>query len=387
VRRVEEEDVPAEIVRRRREDLEPKDVAGRLGLARYATAQSCSREATRLLEEALDLDSMNKEAIAAYGGEPKWRKFHDEHLERTLTGRAVLYELINAPGMTPSTLAERIEGARKARALPPTEAFLRVSRSMKEAKGLRRDEKLASRDGKTPAALYTVLVPESYDPWVPLPLVIALHDGGRGGRDGTQVVGSGRDAVPLYAEVAAARGWIVACPTAVVAPWSDPANEALVLALLDEVGTRWNVDLDRVFLVGHGMGAAGALSIGGAHLDLFAGLGASSGSSLPVPKGAKAAGTAVFLYHAADDPAAPVEGTRSVADALLAANADVVYLELPNLGHSFPTEGQREMYDVFRGKRLAESRRASDWPRPSFGKPPSPDEIRDLGGPAKPGGR
>src|SRR5205085_3008611 len=135
-------------------------------------------------------------------------------------------------------------------------------------------------------------------------------------------------------------------------PWTAPANEPWVMALLDEVVAAWNVDLDRVFLVGHGMGGDGAAVIGTHHLDRFAGIACSSSTaSASALKGAKAAGAAVFLYHADDDPAVAVESTRATADALLAVDADVVYLELPGQGHAFPGEAAREMVSFLRVKR------------------------------------
>jgi hypothetical protein len=384
VKRVDEESIPAEIVRRRREDLDPKDVEGRVGLAKYAISQSLVREANRVLEEALALSPTHAEALKLYGGEAKYQAFVRSNPQCVPSSRKLLDELLMVPKAEreAGAFARYLDTHKMSIDIPPRETLGRAYTSAKASKGFRKDEPLRLRADKSPGATYSLFVPEGYDSWTPLPLLVALHDGGRGGKDGTSVNGSGRDAVTLYLEGAQNRGWIVVCPTAVAAPWTAPANEPLVLAVLDEVCARWNVDLDRVFLVGHGMGADGALAIGAKHLDLFAGLGASSGEAPAAPKGVKAAGTTVFLYHAADDPATAVGVTRTVADQLLAADADVVYLELPNLGHSFPTEGQKEMYDTFRGKRLADSKRPTDWPRASFLRKPMPDEIRDLGDPS-----
>jgi pimeloyl-ACP methyl ester carboxylesterase len=369
-------------VRRRREDLDPKDVEGRVGLAKYAIAQKATREASRVLEEALLLAPTNAEALALYGGGERMAAFRRTNL--TIARPPFLDEILAArDGKDGAAIARRVFAERAGLLqILPRETLGRVWSSRKEPKGLRRDEKLSVRAEKFSGAVYTVFVPEEYDGWTPLPLLLALHDGGRGGKDGTAVVGSGRDAATLYLEGAQSRRWIVACPTAPVAPWTATTNEALVLAVLDDVCARWNVDLDRVFLVGHGMGADGACLFGPKHTDLFAGIGASAATNPAIAKSVKGSGTAVFLYHAADDPAAPVEATRAAADALLGVDADVVYLELPNLGHSFPTEGQREMVDVFRGKRLNDARRASDWPRASFSRAPTPDEVRAFGDPA-----
>ena len=41
--------------------------------------------------------------------------------------------------------------------------------------------------------------------------------------------------MPFYRRHAEQRGYLVACPTAVKAPWSQRDNEALVRAVLDEM--------------------------------------------------------------------------------------------------------------------------------------------------------
>jgi poly(3-hydroxybutyrate) depolymerase len=243
----------------------------------------------------------------------------------------------------------------------------RVRESARQPRGIRDLVALRSGADRFPGATYSIFVPTGYDPLTPLPLVVALHDGGKGGKDGTAVVGSGKDATTLYLDGAQERGWILVAPTAIVAPWTAKENEPFIMALLDEVIATWAVDLDRVFLVGHGMGGDGTAAIGARHLDRFAGIACSSstagGNAL---KAAKGAGTAVFLYHADDDPAVAVSGTRAVADALLASDADFVYLELPGQGHGFAGEASRELYAFFRVKRLSDSRRATDWPRSSL---------------------
>src|SRR5262245_40486072 len=156
VKRVDEEDVPPEIVRRRREDLAAKDVAGRVGLAKYAVAQKAAREADRVLEEALLLAPENAEALAMYGGEEKFKAFRLAN--PTLGIRPMLDEFIKArdgvrPGDSGDSMAKRIaESAAGHLPLPSPETFGRVWKSRKEAKGLRRDENLVIRADKNPGA-------------------------------------------------------------------------------------------------------------------------------------------------------------------------------------------------------------------------------------------
>lgn len=381
VKKVEEDPPTAETIRRRREDLAPTDAAGRVGLAKYALSQKLVREANRCLEEALALEPTNAEALELYGGAAK--------LEAARRGKPALVPALRtaltaylglADGKARAAAAARLEAefGFPARA----EVLERAWRGAKVARGLTEDAPVTFRADRHPGATWTFYVPPGYDPLVPTPLLVALHDAGRGGREGTTVTGSGRDAATLYLEAASTRGWLLACPTAVTPAWSGDGVAAYLGDVVDEACARFHVDLDRVHLVGHGTGANVALAVGGARPDLFAALGATAPTAPVAPTAAARAGTAVFLYHADDDPVADVGVTRAVADALLRASADVVYLELTGVGHGFPSDALRELADVLRGKRLADAKRPDDHPRSSFARPVTPAEVAAVGDPS-----
>ena len=381
VKRVDEESVPDEVVRRRHDGLAPDDVAGRVGLAKYATSVKSRLEAQRLLEEALVLEPTHNEALALYGGPEKWQAMRrgnpalDPDLKKALAAWL--------------QIEDKATRAREARALeakfgyPAVASVLeRAWKSAREPKGLREDLPLTLRSDKHPGARFTVYVPEGYDPLTPTPLVLALHGGGAGGRDHAAVVGNGRDASTLYLQAVTSLGWILVCPTALRAPWDDPANEPWLTTVLEEVEARFDVDLDRVYLTGHSMGGFGTWWFGPRHAELFAAIGptAGGGGAAAVKKLAEK-GTPVFVYHSADDPVVGVASDQQAATALLDAGADVVYLQLEDRGHSFPAEAEKELFDVFRVKRLIDPKRASAWPRSSFSRKPSPDEAKYLGDP------
>lgn len=382
VRRVDEDPPTAETIRRRREDLAPADVAGRVGLATYAVSQKWVREANRCLEEALALEPTHAQALALYGGAARF--------EAARRGRPALVPALRTAltaylgldaGPARAVAARSLEAEHGFPARP--EVLERAWRSARTPRGVTADVAVTFRADRRPGATWTYYVPPGYDPFLPTPLLVALHDAGRGGREGTTVVGSGRDAATLYLEAAQARGWILACPTAVTPSWAGgDADAAYVLDVVEEAAARFHVDLDRVALVGHGTGGTAAVAIGGGRPDVFALVGASGAPSLVAPTAAARAGTAVFLYHGDDDPAAAVGSTRAVADVLLKGNGDVVYLELTGLGHAFPSDAMRELADVFRGKRLADAKRPDDHPRSSFARAASPAELKALGDPA-----
>jgi dienelactone hydrolase len=382
VKRVEEELDAEDVVRRRHRDLAPTDAVGRVGLAKYALAQKVRFEGERLLEEALALDPAVPEGAALYGGLEKFAAARrgnpalDTDLRAALAGYLALRD-------GPARAKEAASIAARFGMLPRAEYFERAWRSSREAKGFEPNVVARLRAEKHPGASYALRIPESYDPFTPAPLLIALHDGGAGGKDGKSVVGRGRDADALYAGEADRFGWIVACPTAVIAPWTDPANDAWLLDVLEEVTARFHVDLDRVFVAGHGAGAAGAWTFASKHPTLLAGLASSASTTAGVGlKALRDAKLRLFLYHATDDTVTGPTYARADADALLELGADVTYLELPAGGHSLPGDAEKEMFDLFGRPRRYDPRRTSAWPASSFARSASADEKRDLGDPA-----
>jgi hypothetical protein len=381
VRKIDEEPDPEDVVRRRARDLAPGDAAGRVGLARYALSQRLKLDADRLLEEALALDPKVADGAALYGGLERFEAAAKSNPALRAAWRADLAAYLRLEDGKARRAAADAMAARHGTALRP-ELLERARRSSLEPTGFSDGVAARLRAEKHPGATYSIRVPATYDPLVPTPLLVGLHDGRGGGRDGRTVVGRGRDADGLFAGGAERNGWILVCPTALVVPWSDPANDAWLADVLEEVLLRWNVDLDRMFLAGQGGGADGVWSFCAKRPGLFAGI---APTTTPVAgtglKALRDARTRVFLYHSEDDSVVGPGYSRAAADALLDLGADVTYLELPDRGHSFPPEADGEMFDLFRRARRFDPKRTSAWPVSSFARPVTADERRDLGDP------
>lgn len=382
VKRIDEEVDAEDVVRRRHADLAANDAVGRVGLARYALAQKVRFEGERLLEEALAIDPKVEGAEALYGGlerfaaAKKGNPALDKELRAALSGYLGLES-----GSARAKEAARIAGAF---GMPPRpDYFERAWRSAREPKGFRANAIATLRADRHPGASYAIRVPEAYDPFTPMPLLVALHDGGAGGKDGKSVVGRGRDADGLYAASADRFGFLVVCPTAIAAPWSDPANDAWIADVIEEVTIRFHVDLDRVFLAGHGAASTGVWAFATKHAGMLAGV-APTGATGPGTgfKAARDARLRVFLYHSTDDSVTGPGFSRADADALLELGVDATYLELPTGGHSFPGPAEAEMFDLFRRHRRFDGRRTSAWPSSSFARAATPDERRDIADPA-----
>ena len=88
----------------------------------------------------------------------------------------------------------------------------------------------------------------------PVPVVVALH--GMGGSENVFFDGYGNGIVP---RLASERGWIVIGPRVEGVLGAGPPPP--VPAILDELAKRYPIDLKRVYLVGHSMGAGHAVQL------------------------------------------------------------------------------------------------------------------------------
>ncbi len=209
---------------------------------------------------------------------------------------------------------------------------------------------------------YRMYVPTSYSPRRAAPLIIALH--GLGGTEDAFFDSYGKK----LPELAEARGYIVAAPLGyrvdggygygVGAPSADPltrragtASEEDVMQVLAQVKKLYTIDEDRVFLMGHSMGAIGTWKLAAKFPEPWAALGLFSGMGAPatvdrfrqIPQ---------FVVHGDADPTVNVAGSRAMVAALKALNADVTYVEVPGGNHLNVVEPNfGAMFDFFATRR------------------------------------
>lgn len=363
-----------------RKAREATTVEACLELARWCAGEKLREEQALAYELALALDPANEEARKALGSRaPRG----DAAQRRELASKFV------AEG-----LEETLAAIRKDPEFPWAETELRrARRSASQPKGYVEDRPLSLRaDRLLPNASYTYAVPEGYDPLTPTPLVIGLHGGGAGGADGKLVVGRGRDTITFYREECAKRGWICVCPNALTAGWGSRENCDLIDALLEEILALYNVDENRIYLVGHSMGGGGAWAQGGRLLGTWAAVApAASFGPSRIPDYFKTQ-TGLYVYHSDDDPRTRVEGVRPAMETYRGTENDYVYTELPGKEHSFPMEVVADIFEYFDLHRRALPPRYQPTVRPqsSFLRKVSKDERKYLaalgGGAAEPEG-
>jgi predicted peptidase len=142
--------------------------------------------------------------------------------------------------------------------------------------------------------------------------------------------------------------------------WSND----LLLALLDEIGRKYAVDPERIYLTGLSMGGFGTWSLGVSHPERFAAIAPICGggewisvvlSSRDRIQELKSLG--VWAFHGAKDPVVPLDESQRMVDALKKVGVHEVKLTVyPEAGHNSWTEtyNNPELYKWFLEHRRAQ---------------------------------
>ena len=127
-------------------------------------------------------------------------------------------------------------------------------------------------DDQTPTTKYSVLLPLEYSPRHTYPLLVALRAEGKT-INGTLSLWGGTETQPGPTQ---RKGYILIAPEYAPADRGEYAYDAAthhhVLTAMNDARRRFNIDSDRIYLTGHGMGADAAFDLGFSHPDEFAGV-------------------------------------------------------------------------------------------------------------------
>jgi predicted peptidase len=128
-------------------------------------------------------------------------------------------------------------------------------------------------------------------------------------------------------------GFLVVCPKGrdTASMYRGPAEQD-VLDVLAEVRRDYKVDANRIYLMGHSMGAYGTWSTAMDHPDLWAALGPISGGGDPNGM-AKIRHIPQYVTHGDDDRTVNVSNSRRMVEAGKAAGTEIVYVEVPGGSH------------------------------------------------------
>jgi len=198
---------------------------------------------------------------------------------------------------------------------------------------------------------YLLSLPKGYDAkaerrW---PLILFLHGAGERGTNVWRVAIHGpaknTKVLPEFPFIIVSPQ----CPERQV--WSND----IVLALLDEVTTKYAVDTSRVYLTGLSMGGYGTWSLGLTHPERFAAIVPICGGGQMISvllssrdRGAALRSLGVWAFHGGKDPVVPLQESQRMVDALKKAGlADVKLTVYPEAEHDSWTEAYKnpELYE------------------------------------------
>lgn len=189
---------------------------------------------------------------------------------------------------------------------------------------------------------YALFVPTKYDKEKKAPLVVALH--GLGGNPQQFIRSRG------LTEQAEKYGMIVVAPMGYnERGWygnrflknvkTDPENlaelsEKDVLNVLEIVRKEFNVDPDRIYLMGHSMGGGGAWHLGIKYPEIWAGLGPIAPAiGRPATEVEKIKHIPVILVQGDQDKLVPVAGARRWAEQMKKLEMTHEYIEVAGGDH------------------------------------------------------
>ena len=255
-------------------------------------------------------------------------------------------------------------------------------------------EKLTYKNADTTLP-YRLILPENYSEEAEYPVIFFFHGAGERGSDNElqlfHCVQYIHDNAPEDCIIVAPQ-----CPLNhqwVDTPWANGAystekvpesNEMkAVIELLDDLKAKYSIDSDRIYAAGISMGGFATWDALMRHNDIFAaGIPVCGGGDPEKAEVLKE--TPIFTFHAVDDTAVPVTGTRQTVEAIKNAGGDKIeYTEYKSGGHgiwnqAFATEGLLD--------KLFECRLSDRYPelKPVSSEIPSeptsaPEEVEDSG--------
>jgi poly(3-hydroxybutyrate) depolymerase len=190
---------------------------------------------------------------------------------------------------------------------------------------------------------YRLYVPRAYTGTRALPLVVALH--GLGADENSFFTAYGKR-LPALAEE---RGYLVVAPLgyrvdggygfSMRLSMEDAAqkrkrelSEADVLAVLDLVRTQYKVDEDRIYLLGHSMGAIGTWYLDAKYPERWAALAPFAGFGSPLTV-ARMKQVAQLVVHGDADATIAVTGSRAMVAEMKRLGVEHQHIEVPGGTH------------------------------------------------------
>ena len=178
---------------------------------------------------------------------------------------------------------------------------------------------------------YLLYLPAVYEEKESWPLLLFLHGAGERGNDIELVKVHGPPKL-----IAAGKDFpfIVVSPQCREGGWWEPVS---LLALLDEMVLRHNVDKDRVYVTGLSMGGYGTWDLAAYAPERIAAIAPICGGSHPI-LAKEIAHLPIWAFHGAKDEVVKLERSQEMVDALRQAGGNARLTVYPEVAHDSWTE-------------------------------------------------
>jgi poly(3-hydroxybutyrate) depolymerase len=207
---------------------------------------------------------------------------------------------------------------------------------------------------------YILVGPMGYNSggWYGAPARFGTGDG-RGGPGGPRGANGAPPAGAPQGAPAAGRGAFANLPTAGGTAITDPAklheaSEKDVMNVLDMIRKEFNVDENRIYLMGHSMGGAGSIYLGVKYASIWAAIGAEAPATAPAgltPENYSlepAKNIPMIIVQGDMDTLVPVAGTRRWIEKMKELKMTYQYVEVPGGDHgSVLTTGAPDIFAFF----------------------------------------
>lgn len=174
------------------------------------------------------------------------------------------------------------------------------------------------------AMRYVISVPKEYSESKPVPLVVALHYGGRtnGAAQGLML--------QLVQPALGDLGAVIVAPESLGGAWNTANNEQAILSLIDAVQATYKIDPRRMAVTGFSMGGTGTWSFVAKHPDRFS-------AAVPVagtpPSSLGQWKTPVLAVHSRNDEVVPIAATEAGIRELQKAGVRAELIVLTGISH------------------------------------------------------
>ncbi len=176
---------------------------------------------------------------------------------------------------------------------------------------------------------YLLFLPESYgktqQKW---PLILFLHGLGECG-DNLELIK--KHGLPKIVKTKKDFPFVVVSPQCPKGQWWPDKIEVLI-KLLDDIGSSYDIDTDRVYLTGLSMGGYGSWTLACAYPERFAAVVPICGGGVH-HLGYKMRNVPVWAFHGAEDPVVPAIESRKMVGAIKKYGGNAKLTVYPGLKH------------------------------------------------------